>query len=517
VNDATIRVALRADASRTIGMGHVKRCLALAAALRASGADTRLVTRNLGVEVGAMADQAGIASLLLPAPVSNTPALTDRVPHAAWAQVGWQVDADQSIEALSGWQPDWLLVDHYAFDARWHRYVSTRLNVHLAVIDDLADRDLGAELLIDHNLCKDHREKYSGRLPEGAAILGGPRFALLGPAYKDVASFPVQEVVRSIGIFMGGVDVDNLSGIALVACRKHAHFAGPVEIAITRAYPHAQALRALAAQWPETRVIADLPDLKDFFGRHDLQIGAGGSAAWERCRVGVPTLALTAAANQEAVLPALAALGAVALIAGPTPPNEDSIGSAVRSLLAQPLLRQELSERSCALVDGLGARRVALRLTAPSLSVRPATMDDSETMYAWRNHPTTRVMSLNPAPIAWKDHQRWLDATLKNVERCLLVASIGSSDVGVVRFDGCADDQLEVSLYLDPALHGLSLGRSMLLAGEAYVLQRRPATRGFVAAVLQRNAGSMRLFESCGYHLQQGLWHKNVRPPGTKR
>ncbi len=510
MKNGDIRVALRADASRSIGLGHVKRCLALAAALRAIGADARLVTRDLGVDTLEMTHTAGIERVSLPGLVSDRITDVDHVPHAAWAGVGWQVDADQCVKALAYWQPDWVVVDHYAFDARWHGYVSKELNARLAAIDDLADRDLSVELLVDPNLCDDHREKYAGHLPEGAALLGGPRFALLGPAYAGAAPLVVREVVRSIGIFMGGVDAGNLSCLALRACRKSGSFSGPVEIAITRAFPHAQALETLAEQWTETSLVSDLPDLAGFFARHDLQIGAGGGAAWERCCIGAPTLALAAAANQDAVLPALAKSGAIVLIEGVAFPSEDVIGRAIQSLIGDPARRQELGARSRALVDGLGARRVALRLGASSLSIRAATRGDSEMMYVWRNHETTRNMSLHREEIPWQLHQAWLNDSLKAEGRHVLVGMVGQTAIGIIRFDVRSEYQAEVSLYLDPALLGLGLGRSMLLVGEEYMLVHRPEIREFMATVLEHNTGSTRMFSSCGYHLRQGVWRKNT-------
>jgi UDP-2,4-diacetamido-2,4,6-trideoxy-beta-L-altropyranose hydrolase len=507
VNDSNIRVALRADASTRIGLGHVNRCLALAAALRAIGVGAKLLTRELDVETGEMAARSAIARVVLPAPEGG--AIVDRVPHSDWAGIGWEADADQCIEALTPWQPDWVVVDHYAFDSRWQLRVSQRLNTRIAVIDDLADRNLSANLLIDPNLSNNHRKKYAGRLPDGTTLLGGPKFALLGPTYLAVSPLTIRETARSIGIFMGGVDAQNLSALCLKACRKYGDFAGLIEIVTTKASPNARELNMLANQWAETVVVSDLPDLAGFFGRHDLQIGAGGGAAWERCCLGAPTIAFAAAANQDAVLPALAERGAVALIGGQALPNELEIGSAVQALLADPVRRQKLSERSRALVDGLGAKRVAVRLAVPWLTVRPAGMLDSEMMYAWRNHSTTRMMSLNSQEIKWSDHQQWLNASLNAAGRFLLVGTVGNVDVGILRFDARAESQFEVSLYLDPKMHGLSLGRSLLLAGETYMLVRRPIRR-FVATVLQNNESSNRLFASCGYQLELGVWRKSL-------
>lgn len=505
----TIRVALRADASSVMGIGHVKRCLSLASALREAGAQVRWVSRDLGVDVGYMASGIDIDHVVLPTPA---PGLTvvDSVPHADWAAVDWQYDAVQSIEALKEWRPDWVMVDEYAFDARWHRYVSSQLSARIGVIDDLGDRDLFAAVLVDHNFHKDHRSKYRGRLAETTVILGGPRFALLGPAYADAKPFGVRERVESIGIFMGGMDARNLSSLVLRACRERVGFTGTVEVVTTRSYAYGADLQKLATKWPNTFISCDLPDLADFLSRHDLQIGAGGGATWERCCMGSPSLVLIAAANQQAVLPGLADLGAAEVLVQSTEFDEEAVGQAIQSLLDNPGRRRELSECSQALVDGLGARRVALWLAASRTAVRPATSDDSEMMYRWRNHPATRGVSRDSKRIAWLDHQRWLARTLADAARCLLIGHVGNVDVGVIRFDIGADGQVEVSLYLDPGLHGLGLGAAMLRAGEVYVGLRNPRIVEFVATVLDGNRASQRLFESGGYRWQHDVWRKSA-------
>jgi UDP-2,4-diacetamido-2,4,6-trideoxy-beta-L-altropyranose hydrolase len=482
----------------------VKRCLALAVALRGLGVEVKLLARDLGVDYSGFAALAGVDLVVLRAPTTGD-VVADSVTYAAWAGVSWQTDASECIEVLRRWQPDWVVVDHYSFDARWHRQLAQSLGTRLAAIDDLADRDLDVDVVVDHNLSDDHRRKYGGRLLRQPSMLGGPRYALLGPAYAAMPPFVVNATVGSVGIFMGGVDASDLSSKALRACRDVAGFAGPVEIVITSAYPHAAAVRGAAARSPGTTVSCDLPDLAAFFSRHDLQIGAGGGASWERCCAGAPTIAVTAAANQDAVLPELARRNAVALVPGAA--AEASIGAALKSLLVDMARRAELSANSRALVDGLGAKRVALRLAASLVTVRRATIADAAMMYDWRNHPATRGVSTNAAAIAWPDHLRWLEASLVSDRRTLLIGQVGSTNIGVVRFDR-DEQEFEVSLYLDPALHGLGLGSAMLAAGEAQVRAQVTVQARFVATVLEGNTGSERMFASAGYELRQGVWRK---------
>ena len=402
-----MQVAVRVDASTEMGLGHLRRCLSLAQALRDAGAEVRFIARDLGVDVASVIAAAGFCCVLLRAPragecseglsrdrgagacpppsvgvglVNSTsgggqaPALrripdsamaleiASAPPHARWAQVSWQTDAAETAHALAGVGVDWLVVDHYAFDERWHRALSPSNAARVAVIDDLADRSLAVDLVIDHNQASDHRAKYAGWLDPTVPLLGGPRFALLDAAYATAPRYAFHAEVRSIGVFMGGADAADLSSQVLRACREQIHFRGEVEFVTTRHNPHHDALQALASRWPDTKVTLDLPDLTAFLARHDLQVGAGGGATWERCCIGAPTLALVVADNQRHVLEPLAQLGVLhALLQGPYTPS--SLGTEIERMIADRPLRALCAEQGRALVDGQGTRRVAYAMS----------------------------------------------------------------------------------------------------------------------------------------------------------
>ena len=176
-----MRIALRADASSRIGLGHVKRCLALAHALRAAGATVVFVHRNLGIDVAASTASAGFESAALPA-------YGTRPPEKPELQA---MDARDTVHALQAHEPpDWIIVDHYELDAAWHRAVARATNARIAVIDDLADRPLDASLLVDPNIAADHRVKYAGRLSPGARAARRPPLRPARPAYAHGAAVP---------------------------------------------------------------------------------------------------------------------------------------------------------------------------------------------------------------------------------------------------------------------------------------------------------------------------------------
>lgn len=478
-------VLFRVDASSRLGLGHLRRCISLALALRRQGADVHFLYAQSDLDCDEVLGSVGISSTCLQSTIA-----------------GAAEDAAAFIKAAISLRPDWIVVDHYHLDADWHEAVSQGLGCRLAVIDDLADRPLSADALIDHNWLppSGHREKYRRCLrKQPDQCFFGPRFALLDAAYCGSLRFMVRSDVNSIGIFLGGTDPAQLTVDVLKACRVVAGFNGPIEIVSTNGNLGLGALKQAVADDKNASLSIDLPNLADFYRRHDLQIGAGGGASWERCAIGVPSLTLSVAENQRAVIPALAELGAIAT----TPNNSQlAIGQAVQALLASATQRQALTQISQALVDGLGAVRVALGLLSvfpAQLHVRPVTFTDAEMIWAWRNHPATRSVSRQKAEIPLDAHCRWLTKLMSSDHVMFQIGMVGQRPVGVVRFDPMPQVMgKEVSIYLDPALHGLGLGKRLLLAAEADLLSKKGPTV-LHAEVLPDNRASAQLFLSAGY------------------
>lgn len=511
-------IVFRCDASTAIGTGHVRRCLSLAAALRALGARCAFVVRATDVDAAAMIRGAGFEALLLPR--LDRPAAASgpgsRGTHRDWLGTTPRQDATDTLQALAsagGVAPDWVLADHYAIDAEWHDTVRSALHCRMAAIDDLADRSLHVDLLIDHNLHPDHRGRYAGCIGASTRILGGPRFALLGPAYAALMPRQLGDAVESLGIFMGGVDADDLASLALQACRDHARFAGEIEIVAAGTSLHLDKLREQVSRYPRTRLSVDLPDLAAFLVRHDLQIGAGGGASWERCRAGAPMLILQVASNQQGVVSELVRAGAAAKLPEGQVPTPMTVGRAVAELMADAPRRHALAGRARELVDGLGAHRVAVALMADRLELRAATADDADRSFTWRNDPSTRRHSRDTRELDPVQHRVWWQAAVKDPARRLFIAHVGDRDVGVLRLD-ILDTQAEVSIYLDPALTGLGMGPRLLRAGQQWV-RRHAKLERLIATILPANRASARAFIDAGFVFQDPLWVWPAGPPAA--
>lgn len=523
-----MKVAIRVDASVEMGTGHLRRCLALAGELTRFGAEVILVCRSMDNVAYSVLAGADFPVLWLPMPDPDVPEhifeSAAEPPHAAWAGVSWLRDARETSEALRPCIPDWVVVDHYAFDARWHDQIRKNLVCRLAVIDDLADRALAPDLLLDHNWAPDHEAKYADRLVPAHGrtlrILGGPRYALLASGYRNTPRYSFCSEVRSIGIFMGGTDPAVASAQVLAVCRDEADFDGKIEIVSTSVNPHLADLIDACARYPNTTLTLDEPSLAAFFARHDLQIGAGGGATWERCCIGVPSIVLTLAKNQLVVTSALAGVGALKQAALASSCMADvadirganALADVLRQVLVDSGLRYRLAQTAASLVDGRGAERVAICLLGEMLRLRRATVLDTSILHEWRNDPSVRAVSLQTAEIAYEDHEIWMRQVMGDPSRVLLVGQIGGYAVGCIRFDAGDDDTTAVSLYLDPAVQGLGIGARLLISGEHFMALRATSPFTVVADVVVGNVASQGLFTACGYKGGLLRYQKRVDP-----
>lgn len=321
-----LKIAFRADASLQIGTGHVMRCLTLANALAAKGADCQFLCRvHEGNLIELIRTKGYIAHGLPIAPAAGTdsPAPHPDAPasdlaHSHWLGATQVQDAEACTPILAAHRPDWLIVDHYALDARWEGALAPHY-CKLMVIDDLADRPHACDLLLDQTCGRDAAD-YRPLVPDACRLLCGSQYALLRPEFVALRPYSLrrraQPSLRELLITMGGVDKDNATGQVLLALRTCPLPADcRITVVMGGTAPWLDEVRKQAQQmpWP-TRVLVGVSDMAQLMVDSDLAIGAAGATSWERCCLGLPTILLVLAENQHKVAQVLERSGAAKLI-----------------------------------------------------------------------------------------------------------------------------------------------------------------------------------------------------------
>lgn len=480
------------------------RCLTLADALQQRGAQTRFVSRHMPEHLRNMLAQNGHE--FMPLNSTSTETISENLSHAHWLGTSQHADAQDTVQVLSDQTWDWLVVDHYALDACWES-VLRQITQNILVIDDIADRRHDCDVLLDQNFYADINTRYIGKVPPHCQSLLGPRYALLREEFRQLREQvkPRTGPVKRLLLFFGGIDTANYTGRAMDALLNIGIPDLKADVVIGAHHPYREHLETKCARHGFSAHI-QTSRMAELMAGADLAIGAGGSATWERCCLGLPTLAISTADNQHQQIADAAYEG---LLYAPELKIEliALLSMHVSALMGNAYLRHAISEKGLQAVDGRGVARVAEILGYTEIEVRIATLDDAVQLFEWRNHPNIRAVSRNPSLIEWESHQKWLASVLIAPDRMLLIGERKGVPVGVVRFD-IQGDEAEISIYLVPGNNHTGQGRALLHSAECWFISNRASVRKIRAHVLGENERSRRLFLEAGYQAESTSYSK---------
>jgi UDP-2,4-diacetamido-2,4,6-trideoxy-beta-L-altropyranose hydrolase len=409
--------------------------------------------------------------------------------------------ADANATGAAAGPAEWVVVDHYLLDARWHSAARTFAG-QILVIDDLANRSHDCEVLLDQTFGRS-AEDYRGLVSSGTKVLAGANYALLRSEFarersaaleRRQAGGPVRRILVSMGTGDPGGITARVVEQALAVAPECA-----IDVVLGLQAQSLERVRDLAGNNPRLAMHVSSERMAGLMREADIAIGAAGMTSWERCCLGLPSIVLVLADNQRLGAESLDRAGAVILADSP-----DAVADALRSLLDNERMRLSMIAAAAAVTDGNGVGRIVEAMIGPipkhegEPTFRPAGPDDSRTAWLWRNDYVTRMFSQTSAPIAWPDHQTWWDKMLDAADRWLLIAEVGDVPVAVVRFDRTDEDEVEVSINLAPSARGSGLGGRILAAScRRFQEQRESAT--LIATIHCDNPASRRIFEKIGF------------------
>lgn len=472
------KLLIRADASSTMGTGHVMRCLALAQGWQDLGGSVDLLSAELPEALADRCHSEGIGVQRL-APGEG--------------------DAE-STAALAA-QVDWLVVDGYHFEAPYLKTVAAS-GCRVLQIDDLGfDGDCEATLILNQNLTASPL-LYPGVTEPEHLLLGG-RHALLRREFR--APRPNRRFdgpARRVLVSFGGSDPCDFTRRAIEALLQCPDL--KARIVVGAANPRLEALRALAAPaGSRIEVLSAVSEMVPLMDWADFALGAGGSSVLELAARGLPALIVAIADNQSAISTALHERGLMRSLGWHEQVDAATLAGALRELADDAPARARFSAAALELADGRGALRVAAEMLARTaldrLRLRPATEEDARLLLDWANDPAARAASFQGGAIGWEDHVAWLGRRLADPDCLLSLAETTEGEpAGVVRFDLGADGVATISLNLAPEQRGRGLAASLILAGCRELRRLHPAAT-VRALIKPENGASQKAFARAGF------------------
>lgn len=342
------QVWFRCDGGTEIGWGHVVRSAALASALAELGCRCTFLMHTVDPPLPALLRAAGHELVVRP-------------------------DADRAAVAavlLRDGRAAALVLDSYGLGREFLDGVVEGLHGPRLVIDDLHDRDLRCELVLNGNPAATHADYAAWGV---RSQLLGPRWALLRGDLQPARRPPRQldPALPHVLVTLGG---SRLGSAVLDLARAIDALPGRFRVSLLLgaggAWLAEAGALAAGARHP-TEVLQGVPSVAALLATTDLAVAAAGTTCFELAASGVPALLLVVADNQRLVADSWHRLQVFELLGDLGQVAPATVATRVGELLGD---REELARRgrlAMQLVDGLGAVRAAQAIVAAIAASSP--------------------------------------------------------------------------------------------------------------------------------------------------
>jgi len=337
----TGRLIIRADASSSIGHGHVMRCLALAQAWQDHGGECTFVIAHVipGLEQRLRSEGCEVVR-------------PDVLP-------GSREDAIGIAQLATVKGAAWVVVDGYHFRHEYYRVLKDA-GIRVLQIDDYGT--VGAyesSVILDQNAGA--AEYFYSNRERSTDLLLGTRFILLR---REFTAWPrrkraTSRMARKILITMGGSDPENLTLRSIEAVSLLRNEDLEVVIVVGAGNSYLDSLQAaVGARGNQYRVLTNVSSMPELMAWADIAIIAGGGTLWELLYMGCPVVTYARNSKQEEILSYLRTQKTVQFMGLAEECDPAGLASALSDLMSSPARRREMAAQGRATVDGLGAQRV---------------------------------------------------------------------------------------------------------------------------------------------------------------
>ncbi|SDJ32813.1 UDP-2,4-diacetamido-2,4,6-trideoxy-beta-L-altropyranose hydrolase [Pedobacter sp. ok626] len=468
------KIYFRADANTALGLGHVTRCMALAQMLYK---DFNLI----------------FVSKEIPSKVCEE-----------ILALGFKlVSIDQEAGFLKLLTDDDIVVlDHYDLSAVYQKNIKDR-GCRLVCIDDLADKEFYADLIINH---APHVQatNYKAQLYTQFAL--GLDYALLRPTFLLNARIPKQwGKIKSVLVCFGGSDSKNLTQKVTDLLKVDRRFT-EISVVVGAAYAHFSDLDQQISTDHRFRLHHNISamEMVDLMQKSDLVIVPASGILQEAICLGCHIVSGMYVENQMHIFDGFKKKAAFISA-------DDFSKPSIKRALDRAFTQGSFNTRQ--LIDGKSGARLLKYFRQFDLegkiSIRRATITDLDKTYQWANSSEIRKYFINTEPVALEQHIKWFTAKVGQGGCHYFIGEIKGEIFGSIRFDR-KEDSAEVSYLIDEAHQGQGLGVILLKKGlEEFIIQTPQPVKTIKGIVLESNLASIKVFQKLGYQMEYNAEKKH--------
>ena len=335
----TPTVAIRADGSQGIGMGHIMRCIGLAQEFRARAYQVVFISAVRSAQIEALVTSFGM----------------DYV--ASDLEIGSADDLAFTLATCRDREACFLVVDGYRFGADWLSGLRSEGLSAMLWTDYCQAQRLPVDLILDQTPA-DNFVLYEAASAANTLILNGLEYAVLRDEFlRHPGIRRLRESVERVLVTFGGADpigatVKVTEILLQTACDVH------FDIVVGPANTRVDEVRVLVENKPNFSLHVATKEMARLVSEADLAISAAGTSLWEFAYSGLPTIATVIADNQILLADSLERLQCSVNLGRIEAVRAETLEAELARLLADTDRLRTFSQRMMRLVDGEGRARV---------------------------------------------------------------------------------------------------------------------------------------------------------------
>ena len=324
-----MNILFRVDASKSIGMGHLMRCLALSEEFKKQGYKCYILSEILDDK------------------------LIDII-HKFDVDF-YKIKSKNDVIAFSKEHDiDWIVTDSYNLNEEYIRDLKNEKNKVLS-IDDNAIIHYFSDIVLNQNIGS---EKLKFSAEKYTKFLLGPKYAILRDELLIRNNKKDKKDVKKILITLGGTDPDNLTLKILKSLEKiNKHYEFIVIVGLLNNF-YKELKEFSDTSEANIRLLKSPNNMADIYLESDLAISAGGGSCYELSYFGIPNLIVTIAENQINSAKAFDERKISIFLGDKNEVSAEYVRNKFKELVNNYSLRKTMRENGRRLVDGKGKKRI---------------------------------------------------------------------------------------------------------------------------------------------------------------
>lgn len=270
------RIGIRADGNSHTGMGHIMRCLVIC---------KEFTRRNIEVVFLVKYDEKLIEILN-----------ENKVRYEIIKSEDLSNEAEIVCDFIKKLKLDGILIDSYWISNEYLQQIYNNTNL-LISIDDNNLYEYPSHIILNANIyAQDINYKL---INPNTKLLLGRKYAILREEFTKEPPIIIKDKVENILVTMGGCDINNYTPTVLESISK---VNAQINVIVGPQFKNIELINNISLNNKNINLIYNPKSMKDIMKKNDIAISAAGTTAYELAVIGIPTILICQAENQENIV-----------------------------------------------------------------------------------------------------------------------------------------------------------------------------------------------------------------------